>query len=475
MSLPPALAAQLALDVRDDLRCCLIVERSAQRHASVAWASGASSAAPALPAALRAVALARACFAEPAISRFAGEWLSSFPVAATAVASPPPAASPDAAGADEPSLPALAGSSRASAACLVVVSRSFFPERHLTLAKALADVYAAAGSAQHVQAAWLCAFAHGRVPRALLAAPAAPPPAAPLAQLPAAAAAPQLAPADCAWDGASFDAAKTFRATGARAVLAQLGVEAVLVWTALALRRRVAVVGRRHELARVVRCVRVLALLAAHRHSRCDGRAGAPLAETPAALCFPFVALSAHAFEAGVDEPERAAAANRLALDGAAGAAFLRAVEEAAAAQAEDLRAAATYVAGFVDPAALARQDLWDVCVELGAGDAPATVTVAEAARADFAMGPAHREVARALVEALADPAATDASVVAAVAAKGAALVERLAAWLPRGVNPADPAAFFEATRANGVPKGATESFLFALACAEPRLRPQAA
>ena len=51
-ALPPDLAAQLALDVRDDLRCCLLLERSAQRHASVAWASGASSAAPAHAASL---------------------------------------------------------------------------------------------------------------------------------------------------------------------------------------------------------------------------------------------------------------------------------------------------------------------------------------------------------------------------------------------------------------------------------------
>ena len=223
------------------------------------------------------------------------------------------------------------------------------------------------------------------------------------------------------------------------------------------------------QLARVVRTVRVLSLLVSHRLARTDGAPGAPLAETPAAVCWPFVALTTHAFEAAADEPERAASANRVALDGPLGAAFSRAVGEAAEAQAEDLRAAATYVAGFTDPAALARSDLYDVLVELKA-DA-ASVTVAEAAKADFVMGPAHKEVARALLEALADPAGTDASAIAAVAAKSSALVDRLAAWFPRGVSSVDPAAFFAVTRANGVPKGATESFLFAFACAEPRLR----
>jgi hypothetical protein len=452
-----ALPSALALDVRDDLRACFVVERSAQLHAFVAWASGGGP--PPLPAALRGVVLARSSFAEPAISRFGAEFLSSFPLAAAAAAAAAPGEGANAG--EAPCLPGLAASSRAVGICVTVVSRSFSPERHLTLAKALAEAYAAHGSGQHLQACWLSAFARGRVPRATTIF------AGPLTTLPPMPAAPE----GCAWDGAAFDASKSFRPTGARAVLAQLGVEAVLVWTALALRRRVAVVGRRHELARVVRAARVLALLVSHRLTRTDGAPGAPLAETPAAICWPYVALSAHAFAATADEPERAAAANRLSLEGPLGAAFVRAVDEAAAAQAEDLRAAATYVGGFTDPAALARGgDLWDVLVELRP-DNLAAVSVHEAAKADFVMGPAHKEVARALLEALADPAGTDASAIAAVAAKGAALVDRLAVWFPRGVSSADPAAFFATTRANGVPKGATESFLFGFACAEPRLR----
>lgn len=326
-------APLLPLDVRDDLRAAFLVERSAQSHASVAWSSGGGP--PALHPSLRAVVLARASFSEPVVSRFGADFLCSFPLQAA------------------PGAPALAA--RAPAFAAVVVSRAFAPERHLTLAKALAEAYAAHGNQQHAQASWLSAFAQGRVPRSLFAQQGA------LAALPA----PALAGPELAWDGAAFDAARTFRPTGARAVLQQLGVEAVVVWAALALRRRVAVVGRRHELARVVRTVRVLSLLLAHRLSRVDGLGA--VGESPAAVCFPYVALSADAFAAPADEPERAAAANRVALDGAAGAAFARAVEEAARAQLEDLRLAATYVAGFTDAAVLGRGgEVWDVCVELG-------------------------------------------------------------------------------------------------------------
>lgn len=97
-------------------------------------------------------------------------------------------------------------------------------------------------------------------------------------------------------------------------------------------------------------------------------------------------------------------------------------------------------------------------------------MSVHEAAKADLALGPAHKEVARALLEALAAEDATDASPLAAVAAKSAALVERLSSWFSKGVDPSDTAAFFAVTRERGVPRSA-EGFLFGLATAEPRLR----
>ena len=116
-----------------------------------------------------------------------------------------------------------------------------------------------------------------------------------------------------------------------------------------------------------------------------------------------------------------------------------------------------------------------------------------------------HKEVAKALVEALADPAASDSSILAAIAGKTQTLTGRLEAWLPGGVPLGLPAGalehgypglpprditaaplvggtqggalllsrFSDVLSKEGLPVGtaSTEAFLFALACAEPRLQ----
>jgi hypothetical protein len=438
-------------DARNELRCCFILSRSLQKHASVAWSSGGE---PSLPPALRAVVLARASFVEPVLSRFGSEFIYSFAL--------PPAGPP------APPLPP-----QSSAVSAVVVSRSFAPEKLLTLARAIAEAYrAAGGNALIAQAAWLQAFAYGRVSRALTA-PLAPAALAALAQALPPAPAPNAPAAECAWEGASFDPAKSFRPVGARALLSSMGVEATIVWTALMLRKRVAVVTS-GELARAVRAARVLSLLVAHRFPRLDGRG--PIAESPAAVCFPFVALSEYAFAPdGGAAPGGTAAANELAFDTAVGAAFRASVAAAATAQVEDLRQAATWVAGFTDPTIAQRGgELWDVCVDLtgstAEGGGEVRVIVAEAAKAELAMSSAHKEVAKALVEALADPACTDATPLGAVAAKSTAIVDKIAAWAPGAARVDASEAFFAALATAGVPRG-LHNFLFSVALAEPRLR----
>jgi hypothetical protein len=96
---------------------------------------------------------------------------------------------------------------------------------------------------------------------------------------------------------------------------------------------------------------------------------------------------------------------------------------------------------------------------------------------ADLSLSSLHKEVAKALVEALEDPSATDASPLQAVAVKSAALVDRLAAWLPNGIpagaDGAAVAAFQEVMRREGIPAN-VERFLWGMATAEPRLRASA-
>ena len=275
-----------------------IFHRTPHAHVALLWAH------PRLPEPLASVLHSRARFSEPLFGRLGLSWHYAFP-----------------------------GAAGASAYQVVVWGEEFFPEKHLTLAKALLDAFLAAGCAPlAAQEAWLEAFTASR---------------------------------SGAWAAAAFDPRKSFRRAGARALLAGLGVEATLVWTALMLRRRVAVAA--DSAAEAIKAVRALALLVAHRFpaGALEGGAVGTLG-SPAALMQPFVALGGE--EGG------------LSGEGPMGAAMAAAMEAGAAASVADLGATGSYVAGFVGGGVAAQGGaLWDVLVDLrGGGHA---VTVAEASK----------------------------------------------------------------------------------------------
>ena len=374
-----------------------IHELTPHKHVSLVWAH------PSLPEPLGSVVLSRARFSEPSFSRHGLTWVYAFSGRA-------------------PSSP--------SAYQVAVWSEEFFPEKHLTLAKALLDAFLGAGCAPlAAQGAWLAAFCDNAVG---------------------------------AWRGDAFDERKSFRRAGARALLGALGVEATLVWTALMLRRRVAVLA--DGAADAIRAVRVLALLVSHRFAPAalEGAAVGTLS-SPAALMQPLVVLAAPDAAAAT----AAAAEPALNWEGPMGAAMAAAYAAGGAASAADLEACGSWVAGFVDGAVEAQGGaVWDVLVDLRGG--AHSVTVAEASKgarppharfssprlprrtfrtsltppplppfpstADLSMGSVHKEVAKALLEALAAPSATDDSVVAAVTAISETLSKRLLQWLPDGV-----------------------------------------
>jgi hypothetical protein len=112
----------------------------------------------------------------------------------------------------------------------------------------------------------------------------------------------------------------------------------------------------------------------------------------------------------------------------------------------------------------------------------------------ELSLGAAHKEVAKALVEALGAPDATDASVLAALREKSTALAAKLLAMLPAGVPLGVPAAalgagpfagsagggdlvraFKDTLVAQGLGAGvgspAVEGFLWGVAAAEPALQ----
>ena len=385
----------------EELGGFLILTRSAHEHLMLTWAH------PQPPPGLLATLQCRARFNEPYFGRFNGLWHYCFPRRA-------------------------AGSPEATITC--VYGRVFSPEMLLTLAKCLSDAFAASGgSTLAAQAAWMSAYCDGG-----------------------------LGEGGATWSPAKFDASKNFRATGAKVLLQGLGVEAILVWTALMLRKRVAVLGS--SAAEVIRAVRILPLLVAHRFDAASTAAGTGgTLASPAGLMHPYVALGDAALLGG-----EAGEANMVDLTGPLGAATRAALEEGTAAQLADLAECGSWVAGFTDSGVATRGgDLWDVCVDLRTK----TVVVAEAAKGavaragaarcarpsrpsfiysapphpsplagELALGSVHKEIAKALVEALESSDTSDNAVLAAVASKTATLVQRLCAMLPEGLPVGVPA-----------------------------------
>jgi hypothetical protein len=401
----------------------LLLTRSAHRHLTLQWASHQ------LPAGLLPALTCRARFNEPYFGRHGGLWHYCFPRRAAA--------------------PSAEGT------LAIVLSPAFSPEMLLTLAKVLSDAAAgggggaggASGGTLAAQAAWLSAYTQGAIGEA--------------------------------WVAARFDAGKNFRATGAKALLSALGVEAILVWAALMLRKRVAVLGG--SASEVIRAVRLLPLLVAHRYDAAATAAGgAATLASPAGLMHPYVALGDAALlgSAGGGEAE-----NEVDLGGPLGAATRAALEEGTAAQLADLSEGGSWVAGFTDASVASRGgELWDVAVDLRAR----TVVVADAAKGacgagvlplaahwcphgsfshgtpppltppptthsahcppphspagELALGSVHKEVAKALVEALESSETSDGAVLAAVASKTDALVSRLCAIFTDGLPVGIPA-----------------------------------
>ena len=295
----------------EELGGFLILTRSAHEHLLLTWAH------PQPPPGLLATLQCRARFNEPYFGRFNGLWHYCFPRRA-------------------------AGTPEGTITC--VYGRVFSPEMLLTLAKCLSDAFAASGgSTLAVQAAWMSAYCEGG-----------------------------LGEGGATWSPAKFDASKNFRATGAKVLLQGLGVEAILVWTALMLRKRVAVLGG--SAAEVIRAVRILPLLVAHRFDAGSTAAGtAGTLASPAGLMHPYVALGDAALLGG-----EAGEANMVDLTGPLGAATRAALEEGTAAQLADLAECGSWVAGFTDSGVATRGgDLWDVCVDLRTK----TVVVADAAK----------------------------------------------------------------------------------------------
>ena len=302
---------------------------------SIAWSF------PGVAEPLSSVLLARSCFSEPVYSRFGEMWHASFPLPRGGAAAP--------------------ASVRACAA--VVWGSRYAPEAALALARVIAMAYASGGSAAST-GAWLSALESGTVSDAAGGAPLS------LDAL--------LAPSLARAVDGSPPLRPLFSASGARALLGALGVEAVYVWTALAMRRRVAVLGA--SAAEASRAARVCAMLVAHRVDPVESGAvgSARTRATPADLLVPYVSLSDWIFNEAAAKKDSELHVNALTLDGALGPSMRAALEAGADAQREQLAALGSYVAGFTDPSVAGwGGSVWDVLVDVERR----TVVVADSAK----------------------------------------------------------------------------------------------
>jgi hypothetical protein len=310
----------------DEFVGVLIFEQSSRsdKHSLLTWVY------PTVDDTTRNVIVSRMSTTEPLYAHYKSTWHYSFPVSR---------------GLPSAQLP------HTSAFVVVVLSSILCPERFLPLAKALADTYSATAKPTAVLNAWLSAFRTGTIPKSLVDG---------------------SSDKTLVWDGKTSDPSKVLKSAGLQPLLASLGVEAVLLWTAIVLKRRIAVFGER--VPEIVKALRVLPQLAPHRLAIDVDKTGvttgaeAVLAADAGVPLFPYVALRN---SAPVEDSDRFSRVE----DGIAAQ-----VAELAGTQGEDgvrVGGLTSYIAGFTDPSIATRQDLWDVCIDLTSN----AVAVAEHAK----------------------------------------------------------------------------------------------
>jgi len=172
---------------------------------------------------------------------------------------------------------------------------------------------------------------------------------------------------------ADHDPRKALLVSDIKHLVPALGVEFIVVWTALLMKKRVAVYGA--AVTDVLAAVRGLPALVWHRQDW-SGR-----------LLRPWVTL----------DPDS---------------------------QLAELEQAGVFVAGFTDPGVRALPDLYDVLVDLD----QRTVRVMDHAAPDFKMGAFHKDLATYLLQAAADPDVSAQAIIKEVAVRTKELLTKLAA-----------------------------------------------
>eukprot|EP00118_Oscarella_pearsei_P001513 m.7648 g.7648 ORF g.7648 m.7648 type:complete len:355 (+) comp19302_c0_seq1:52-1116(+) len=262
---------------------------------------------------------------------------------------------------------------------VVMLTKDFNPEKYQILAEILASAYASTGNAAKLLGPYLQVLISGQ----------------------------------CGGVGGSpfqvksFDVRRAYIAASIKDVIAQFGVEIILVYTALLLKKRVAVYHPRvPELLKVTRALPVLVWQRQNWN-----------------ILYPHV---------DIDEKEL-----------------------------NDLKSMSTYIAGFTDSAVESRTELYDVFVNVPGS----SISVAPHAKDSFGMGKIHKDIAMQLVQHASDESMSEQLLIKELALKTKELIANLKTMAAASED-GPPGISLESLRARKLTSG-MESFLFNLASAE--------
>ncbi|XP_049620460.1 DENN domain-containing protein 10 isoform X2 [Suncus etruscus] len=209
-----------------------------------------------------------------------------------------------------------------------------------------------------------------------------------------------------------FDVRKAYLAGSIKDVVSQFGMETIILYTALMLKKRIVVYHPKIEA--VQEFTRTLPALVWHRQDW--------------TILHPFVHLQ-------VDELEA-------------------------------LQVCTGYVAGFVDPEVSNRPDLYDVFVNL----ADSEITIAPLAKEAMTMGKLHKEMGQRIIQSAEDPEKSDSQVIQDISQKTREILSILMPFLEAPGDGGKQVLNLEALKQRRFPS-ATENFLYLLAAAEQMLK----